>query len=289
MDYFVRIQGAIDYIEDNLSEDLNINDISSKAFFSSFYFQRLFQAMSGYSVQEYIRKRRLTEAASKLGNTDNTILNIALDFSYGSQEAFTRAFKNCFGLTPAKYRKENSYDLEIFSRINFLDFANQKFELVEINKPEIRLLDSIDIVGYEYKTNLNEGKYFEEIPGFYDDFGKNEYYMRIENKLKPGFPHGITCNYCDNGDFSFIIGEHVEKFQRNLFDLINFEIPASRYAVFKVNGSVDQSQKTWQYIYGTWLPNSSYDRTEGADFEIIDVLGSIYPNQMKSEIYIPIV
>jgi AraC family transcriptional regulator len=288
MDYFFRIQGAIDYIEENLKGELNIVDIASKAFFSSFYFQRLFQAMSGYSVQEYIRKRKLTEAAKILDSTEISVLDIAVDFGYGSQESFTRAFKSLFDMTPAKYRKADDLNLGEFSKINFLDFANQNFDELEVNKPEIKYLDKVNVVGHEYKTNLNGGKYFQEIPGFYDDFGKNEYYLKIEERLAPAFPHGITCNYCDNGDFSFVIGEMVKSPQENLVDLINLEIPAGEYAVFKVKGSVDQSQKTWKYIYGTWLPNSKYERADGPDFEVVDVLGSVYPDNMVSKIYIPI-
>ena len=118
MDYFERIQNAIEFIEENLQEKLTITDISSQSYFSAFHFQRLFQAITGFSVQQYIRNRRLSEAASLLATTTQNILEIAINFQYGSQEAFTRAFVQYFGVTPAKYRKgANSILLQ--PKINF--------------------------------------------------------------------------------------------------------------------------------------------------------------------------
>lgn len=105
MDDYERIQNAVHFIEEHLQNDLNITDIAAKSCFSPFHFQRLFQAISGFSVYQYIRNRRLSEAALLLEKTDRSILDIAIDFGYGSQEAFGRAFSQYFGITPAKYRK----------------------------------------------------------------------------------------------------------------------------------------------------------------------------------------
>lgn len=102
--------------------------------------------------------------------------------------------------------------------------------------------------------------------------------------------YGIACNFHDDGNFSFIVGEEVQEFACELEKgFVNFEIPEGKYAEFKVNGTTDVFQNTRRYIYGTWLPNSNYERREGPDFEITDVLQSKYPNQMKMTIYIPIV
>ena len=155
-----------------------------------------------------------------------------------------------------------------------------------MNKPEIIHLDKINIVGYEYKTNVNNDKYFEEIPKFYNDFGRNEFYLRIPNKLAPDMAYGIACNFHQDGQFSFIIGEEVHAFAEELeHGFVNFEIPAGKYAEFVVHGS---AQNTRKYIYGTWLPNSNYDRREGSDFEVTDVCNSSFPHDIKMKIYVPI-
>lgn len=289
MDYYCRIQNAIDFIELNLKENISITNVASKAFFSAFHFQRLFQAISGFSVQGYIRKRRLTEASILLKETNKTILEIAVIFQYGSQEAFTRAFENCFGITPARYRKMQEGSINHFKRINFMDYKRRIKGDINIDKPEIVHVNKIYISGYEYKTNLNDEKYFDEIPGFYYDFGRNEYYMGIPNRIAPAFSYGISCNFHDDGQFSFIVGEAIKPpVERLGSGFVNLEILEGKYAEFKVNGSVGIAQNTWKYIYGIWLPNSNYERREGPDFEVTDVCNSVYPHRMSMKIYIPI-
>lgn len=289
MNYYHRIQNSIEFIEQNLDQSIDIVDIASKAFFSAFHFQRIFQAISGFSVQSYIRKRRMTEAAIMLKRTDKTILEIALVFQYGSQEAFTRAFEGCFGITPYKYRKLQESNINLINKMNFLDYEKKILGDLDIDKPEILNCNKTYIAGYEYKTNLIDEQYFNDIPGFYHDFGRNEYYTRISERVAPAFPYGISCNYQDDGQFSFLVGE-AAKGPMESFDsgIVNLEIPDGKYAVFNVDGSVEISQNTWRYIYKTWLPNSNYERREGPDFEVTDVCNSIYPNKMKMKIYIPV-
>lgn len=288
MDYFNRIQHAIEFIESNLQEELNIIEISSKSYFSAFHFQRLFHAITGFSVQEYIRSRRLSEAARLLKEKKKNILEIAISFQYGSQEAFTRAFVNRFGITPAKYRKEEMKIREQ-KKINFLDYKNKTNENLYLNKPEIIMLEKIQITGYQYYTTLINEDYFDDIPKYYIEFGEKEHYLRIPNRISPNMAYGISADFNNNGQFSFIVGEEVHKFNSDLEKgFVNIEIPEGKYALFTVNGTSDLIQNTRRYIYGTWLPNSNYERKEGPDFEITDVLRSTYPNDMKMKIYIPI-
>ncbi|MEJ8545358.1 effector binding domain-containing protein [Brevibacillus borstelensis] len=285
MDYYERIQCAIEFIENNLHEEVAIADIAAKACFSAFHFQRLFQAISGFSVHEYIRKRRLSEAAVLLKQTRMSILDLAIACQYGSQEAFTRAFEASFGITPAKYRKADIH-IAAQKKLDFLEYQKNVKGEISMNKPAIVQLSSIAIVGYAYKTNLNNEKYYEEIPGFYADFGKNGYYLRIPKKVAPDMAYGISCDFRENGDFTFIVGEEVGDLDCELEDgFVHYLLPAGKYAEFKVSDSV---QSTRTYIYGTWLPNSNYERREGPDFEITDVRQSVYPDQMKIKIYIPI-
>ncbi|MCG7407205.1 effector binding domain-containing protein [Paenibacillus sp. ACRRX] len=288
MDHYNRIQAAIDFMELHLQEDLRIEQIARSACFSAFHFQRLFQAISGFSVQTYIRRRRLSEAAIVLKSTDRNILDVALDYQYSSQEAFTRAFDSCFGVTPAKYRASGQ-QLAYQLKINFIDYRNQAKGDLQMNKPRITTLATVDIVGYEYITNLQQEAYFHDIPGFYHHFGEQQYYLHIPHQAAPGMAYGVSCRFQDNGQFSFIVGEAVYPSDDVLTkDLIRYSLPKGLYAEFKVHGHADEVQNTRRFIYGTWLPNSNYERLEGPDFEITDVGHSRYPDQMKMSIYIPI-
>jgi len=110
------INQAIDYMENNLTEPIRLENISAVGGYSRFHFCRLFVDLTGETPAGYLRKRRLSEAARELVNSKKPILNIALDYQFQSQEAFTRSFKRRFRISPGIYRKRR-YLARIFSRI----------------------------------------------------------------------------------------------------------------------------------------------------------------------------
>lgn len=103
--YDFVIQRAIADIEEHLHEQLTLEDIAYKAGFSKFHFHRIFQSSLGMSVTEYIRRRRLVNAAIALLFTNERILDIAFHYHFESQEAFTRAFKKQYCMPPGQYRR----------------------------------------------------------------------------------------------------------------------------------------------------------------------------------------
>src|SRR5271170_7821526 len=105
MDYRERITAAVDYIEDNLFEEISAGVVAAQIGFSEYHFHRIFQGMLGESVAGYIRKRRLSEAAVSLKSSTKPILELAIMSGFESQESFTRAFKKMFGVSPNQYRK----------------------------------------------------------------------------------------------------------------------------------------------------------------------------------------
>jgi AraC family transcriptional regulator len=106
MDHLKQIQRAVDYIEENLRDELPFWDIAKRAGYSMWHFQRVFGATVGDTVKEYIRKRRLASALHDLAATEKRILDIALEYQFESQESFSRAFKGEFGRTPGECRKK---------------------------------------------------------------------------------------------------------------------------------------------------------------------------------------
>jgi AraC-like DNA-binding protein len=105
MDYKKQIQDSIDYINNNLCEELKLKDIAQHAYFSEFHFHRIFKKNTGISVMKYVRKKRLENAAQKLENTDEKINDIALDYQFSTGESFSRAFKKIYKKSPRDYRK----------------------------------------------------------------------------------------------------------------------------------------------------------------------------------------
>ncbi len=100
-----RVAAAVQYIESHLSEAPDLDTIAFQSTYSRFHFQRLFHAAVGYPVFEYIRRRRLSEAARRLLNSQSDkIIDVALDLGFGSPEAFSRSFRQSFGVSPAAFR-----------------------------------------------------------------------------------------------------------------------------------------------------------------------------------------
>ncbi|WP_433753130.1 effector binding domain-containing protein [Paenibacillus amylolyticus] len=288
MDHYTRIQLAIEYLEQHLQDDFNIRETSAAASFSAFHFQRLFQAITGFTVLEYVRRRRLTEAAGMLLGTSEGILSIAMNFGYQSQEAFTRAFSAYFGMTPAKLRKLEADQLSLLKMQQSIDFNDYRTSLdgtFHMNTPRLVTREPNWIVGYEYKTNLNDNQHYAEIPGFYHDFGLEQRFMAIPERSRPDMAYGVACHFEEDGAFSFIVGEESSGASEVLEPgFTSIEIPGGLYAEFTVEGSGQDIRKM---IYGSWLPQSNYERREGPDFEVTDVWKST-PEQLDMKIYIPL-
>lgn len=105
MNYNEKIQTSIEYIEDNLIEKISLDDLAQKAFLSKYHYHRVFHVLVGETVMEYVRKRRLTEAAKELVESNIKIVEVALKYQFGSQEAFSRAFRKMFQVSPGEFRR----------------------------------------------------------------------------------------------------------------------------------------------------------------------------------------
>lgn len=105
MDYSEAIQKSIDYIENNLKEKIVLEDLAKHTFLSKYHYHRVFHALVGETVMQYVRKRRLTEAAKELIESNVKIVDVALKYQFSSQEAFARAFKRMFNVSPGEFRR----------------------------------------------------------------------------------------------------------------------------------------------------------------------------------------
>lgn len=98
MNYDSCIKKSIEYIENNLNKKIQLKELADKAFLSKYHFHRVFHSVVGEPVAEYIRKKRLEEAANELLTTENKIIDIALKYQFSNQESFTKAFKKLYGI-----------------------------------------------------------------------------------------------------------------------------------------------------------------------------------------------
>ena len=110
-------QESIDFMEQNLTEELDIEAIAGKAALSSFYYQRIFGALCGMTVSEYIRARRMTLAAQELTRADVKVIDVAVKYGYDSPDSFAKAFQRFHGITPSQ-AKEPGAPLRSFAPLH---------------------------------------------------------------------------------------------------------------------------------------------------------------------------
>lgn len=283
---FERIQRAVDFIEAHLQAELNMAEIAAEACYSAFHFQRLFRAISGLSVQTYVRQRRLSEAARMLRDPACSVLDAALAYGYQSHEAFSRAFAASFGINPSECRCQPE-PLVGQARMEFLPRQSEPGQTV-CKAPSIRFHEPYLLIGKTRTTNL-ESDYYADIVSFYHEFGDTESYLQIPNRAAPAWCYGVSYDHRDNGDFAFLVGEQVTHLPEALPEgFVSLTLPSGYYAEFEAYGPAITGKIVRDYIHGTWLPNACYERTEGPDFEITDVCNSRYPDAMRIKVYIPL-
>lgn len=108
MNYDACIKKSVEYIENNLDKEIELEDLADKAFLSKYHFHRVFHAVVGEPVAEYIRKKRLMKAATDLLCTEDKIIEISYRYQFGSQEVFTKAFKKLYGIPPREFRRNSN-------------------------------------------------------------------------------------------------------------------------------------------------------------------------------------
>jgi AraC family transcriptional regulator len=118
MDWLDRMNGAMDYIEAHLMEDISYDQVAKRACCSTYHFQRMFSFIADVPLSEYIRRRRLTLAAFELQMSTVKVIDIAFKYGYESPEAFSRAFKYLHGVMPTSAR-DKGVALKAYPRMSF--------------------------------------------------------------------------------------------------------------------------------------------------------------------------
>lgn len=189
MDYFKEIDGVIDYIERNIYGKISIEDIMKNVNCSMPHFYRIFYHVVGDTIMGYVRKRKLSCASMELINTSKSIIDIALDYGYESQQAFTRAFTNTFGISPGRYRQTGT-DIAFYPRINVyerkLQMSGIRFENVKIIVLEPMKVASCHVYESIVKSGNFENIISKAWKGLIDwqlgEWGKT-YFQRYGHKL----------------------------------------------------------------------------------------------------------
>jgi AraC family transcriptional regulator len=248
---------ALWYIESHFREELALEDIAKVAGVSRYHLSRAFGLATGVSIMRYVRARRLSEAARALVGGSPDILVVAIESGYGSHEAFTRAFRDQFGLTPEAARERGTlHGLELMEAIKMDESL-----LTNLQPPRFENGPTLLIAGLSerYNSETSAG-----IPDQWQRFGP--YLGHIPGQVGP-VAYGVLCNSDDAGNTEYISGVEVAEFARVPKEFARLRIPEQRYAVFSHRDHISTIRRVWHTIFNQWLPQSGYRMAEAPEFE----------------------
>ena len=228
--------------------DLSLETMAEHAGVSRSHLSRIFPVATGHQLSSYVRGRRLTEAAKELVNGAPDILNVALDAGYGSHEAFTRAFRDQFGLTPDDVRRRRSLDtLELVEPLR-MDSADK----VNLAPAKVERLPALRIEGlgsfFTFKT-------MDTIPHLWQRFGP---YIPELERGAPVAAFGVTGAMPEGSDgFDYFAAAAVPKGEDPLPGLSEMTLPAGTYAKFTHEGHISTIRATCGAVYETGIPSLS--------------------------------
>lgn len=281
--YRQRLTLVIDYIYDHLEHDLDVNTLAEVAMMSPYHFHRIYRELAQETVNGTVRRLRLQQAAADLIYSEQPLSNIAKKVSYGSLEAFSRAFTKQFGESPSDYReaRRNQRPKQGQPFIAMLPTEIKVYETMFT--VEMMSLEAMDVGFYSHEGDYMEiGAVFEKLFmygmsqglvsentrsfGLYYDDPKSIDESALRSKACATIPAGTVLS----GD------DAPEK----------MVIPAGRYATLLFKGSYAELGKPYDWMFGEWLPNSGY---EAADFppmeEYLNDPKETPPNELLTRIY----
>jgi AraC family transcriptional regulator len=271
-------QKALWFIESHLASALTLDEIAGVAGISRFHMVRSFAAATGLSVMRYVRARRLTEAARSLANGAPHILTLALEADYGSHEAFTRAFRDHFGVTPELVRASTCLDkLELQETIIMDSTTFDKLQppRFETGKPFL-----VAGIGERYSCESSAA-----IPGLWQRFHRSV--DHIPGRIGK-VAYGVCCNADDAGNFDYVAGVEVSDFSDLPREFTGIRIAAQKYAVFSHRDHISGIRRTVNTIWNHWLPSSGLQAADAPNFERYDETFDPSTGNGGLEIWIPV-
>ncbi len=290
MNYLDHIQRGVDYIEDKLGLPIAIGAVAQASGMSQWHFQRMFKGLTGDTVKDYIRARRLARALDLLLNTDRRIIDIAVDADFDSQESFTRAFKAAFDDTPARYRKagkKRPFPAKAKFDRDYLAHLNRGIG----TEPEIYAQRAMRLVGMRttfFGADSEKNNLAERLPPLWQRFLAR--LSEIQDTVG-GTCYGVVRQLQENSDeleYFCAIEVNPAAISAAPAGMLAFTTPAATYARFAHRGAVKLIDGTVNYIYSTWLPRSGRKHSLAADLEFYGAAYSPSSDQSLMHYAIPL-
>lgn len=285
MDWIRSFQRSIDFIEDNITEPLDVGDIARRANISPFYYQKIFAMICGFTVGEYIRNRRLALAGSELARSNVKVIDAALKYGYDTPEGFARAFAKFHGVSPSAAKRGAPVKSYARLSVTILMKGGSIMNYKVVRKQAFKVIEKRSTQSVSENANLRT------IPKFWEDvkadgtLGKLISLSADKEKI-----FGICYSNPHKAEATFeyaiaaIAGDGAEipaGFTANV-------IPARTWIVFECEGAMpDAIQQLWHRICTEFFPSSPYEPTYEMDIEAYTD-GDMSSSDYRSEIWVPV-
>lgn len=277
-EYQKAMNRVIDFINENLPNNISLNDIAASAHISAYHFHRIFKAFIGESIGSFVMRLRIEKAAHLLQNSNLNLTQIAERTGYASHYALSKAFKKHFGIPPSAFKNINSY----FSQ----NLSSAQPHLIELN-PEIKDLEETKLLYIRIIA-----PYGSEIE--YDNAWKKLWKYTKENGLLNRNNDFIGLSF-DNPSITrqekcrFYACVSIENEIKPEAEFGIYKLKAGTYAVFTHKGAYSGLNDLYHSIYRKWLPGSGFRLRNAMPFEkYVNDPGRFTENELITEIYIPI-
>ncbi|GAA1929435.1 AraC family transcriptional regulator [Streptomyces durmitorensis] len=280
-----RLNLAMEHIESHLDQTIDVADLARTAVTSEYHFRRLFSALAGMPLSEYIRRRRLTVAGAEVLAGERTLLEVAVRYGYSSGEAFARAFRGMHGVGPGEARRSGA-SLQSQPRMSFrlVVEGNSSMRYKVVDKDEFR------VVGRKARVPLVHEGVNPDIAAFIRGLGR-ETLGRIES-LSDQEPEGII-SVSDKLDESRAEGTELDYWHGVVSssavpeDMDALTVEAGSWAVFESSGPFPQTlQYMWRDVFTQWFPSNPYQSRPGP--EILRTRLSDDGTQADASLWIPV-
>lgn len=279
MEWIERLNDAISYIEEHLTDEIDMEQLGRVACCSSYHFQRMFTYMAGIPLSEYIRRRKMSLAAVDLQGRDSKIIDVAGKYGYSSPTAFNRAFQSVHGMAPSALKKEG-VSVKSFPPITFKITVKG----VEEMNYRIETKEPFRIVGVSVPLEKDIEKNFAVIPAKWGEIAADGTLQRLTGMMDTQ-PYGVlgisTCNDTEPWRYYIAVSS-----SRAADGLEEYTVPGATWAVFPGTGTNQSIQELERRIVTEWLPTSGYEYGNAPD---VEVYLNPDPENAQYEVWIPVV